>query len=491
MAAQDTLLNGRYKLIAQQASGGMAVVYKAQDMALGRTVAIKVLRPSLTSDPAFLARFKQEARNVANLAHPNIVTVHDFGQDGNTYYIVMEFIEGQDLKKLIRAQAPFTVERSLNIAIQICAGVGYAHRAGLVHADVKPQNVLITPDDRVKVTDFGIAQALSATQPQEKQSVVWGSPHYFAPEQASGEIPTPASDVYSIGIVIFEMLTAKLPYNGVDQQELALAHIRDTVPHVMDFNPRVPVHLDRIIYKVMAKDPSARYRTADQLGRILISYKQQGSEPTMNQPVVEPPVQAPPPQQLQTPQLQTPAPVSPTQGQLRVPVIPSKPSQLLTPTSANPPVTPAPQPTPAIRQAPPAQYPNYNNPVNNLAAPYTPPASQQPARTGNTGPLQPPYAQSAQQPQSQQPPTYNQQPGYGQPSYGQPDYASAPDADLSKSKRMAPEYQISTAPSPIDSGVRNSGLYRTSGNCRPHPAVDCGLECLGQSLAVYAIRILR
>jgi eukaryotic-like serine/threonine-protein kinase len=207
MAAQETLLNGRYRLISQVASGGMAVVYKAQDLALSRMVAVKILRPSLTGDPQFLTRFRQEARNVANLSHPNIVTLHDVGQDGNTYYMVMEYIEGQDLKKVIRANAPFSIDRMLNIAIQICAGVGYAHRAGLVHADVKPQNALITSDDRVKVTDFGIAQALQHTQAQERQSVVWGSPHYFAPEQASGETPTPASDVYSVGIVMFELLT--------------------------------------------------------------------------------------------------------------------------------------------------------------------------------------------------------------------------------------------------------------------------------------------
>jgi serine/threonine-protein kinase len=311
MAAQETLLNGRYRLISQQGSGGMAVIYKAQDLALGRIVAIKILRPSLTGDPSFLTRFRQEARNVANLQHPNIVTLYDVGQDGNTYYMVMEYIEGQDLKKLIRASAPFTVERALHIGIQLCAGVGYAHRAGLVHADVKPQNILVTTDDHVKVTDFGIAQALSVSQPQEKQSVVWGSPHYFAPEQASGETPTPASDVYAIGIVLFEMLTGKLPYNGADQQELALAHIREQIPHVMDQNPAVPVHLDRIIYKVMSKEPASRYRTADQLGRILISYQKQGQDVTANvpspapsqgQPVVPSPLSSAVPSHMPPPQ---------------------------------------------------------------------------------------------------------------------------------------------------------------------------------------------
>ncbi|MFN8564190.1 MAG: protein kinase [Anaerolineae bacterium] len=255
--ANETVLNGRYRLVAQQGSGGMAVIYKAVDQALGRTVAIKILRPSLTNDPAFLARFRNEARSVANLAHPNIVTVHDVGSDGPTHYIVMEFVEGTDLKRIIKADGALPIDRAINLAIQICGGIGFAHRAGLVHADVKPQNILVTKDDVVKVTDFGIAQALSDAQPGEKQQVVWGSPHYFAPEQARGEKPTPASDVYSIGIVIFEMLTGRLPYTGANQQELALAHIRERIPTVIEFNPNVPESLSRIVYKTMSKEPVA------------------------------------------------------------------------------------------------------------------------------------------------------------------------------------------------------------------------------------------
>ncbi len=282
MSSQETLLNGRYRLLAQQGSGGMAVIYKATDLALGRTVAVKILRPSLTSDPEFLKRFRQEARNVANLSHPNIVTVHDVGQDGNTHYIVMEYVDGEDLKRLIRAGAPFSIDRALSIAIKICAGVGYAHRAGLVHADVKPQNVLVTESDNVKVTDFGIAQALTATKPRdrERQRVVWGSPHYFSPEQAQGEAPSPASDVYAIGIVLFEMLTGRLPFVGTDQQELAMAHIREAPPRAAEFNPNVPEHLDRILSKVLAKEPTSRYRTADQFGRILVSYRRRGQVTT-------------------------------------------------------------------------------------------------------------------------------------------------------------------------------------------------------------------
>ncbi len=284
--SNDALINGRYRLLAQQGSGGMAVIYKATDLALGRTVAVKILRPSLTNDPEFLKHFRQEARNVANLSHPNIVTVHDVGQDGNTHYIVMEYVDGDDLKRLIRAEAPFSIDRALSIAIRICAGVGYAHRAGLIHADVKPQNVLVMENDNIKVTDFGIAQALSATQPRERQRIVWGSPHYFSPEQAQGDPPTPASDVYAIGIVLFEMLTGRLPFVGTDQKELALAHIHEAPPNASDFNPNVPVHLDRILQKVLSKEPSARYRAADQFGRILNSYRRQGQLTTDQVPEV-------------------------------------------------------------------------------------------------------------------------------------------------------------------------------------------------------------
>ena len=312
----ETVLNNRYRLVAQQGSGGMAVIYKATDLELGRTVAIKILRPSLTSDPAFLTRFRNEARAVANLNHPNIVTVYDVGNEGPTQYMVMEFIEGQDLKKIIKTEGILPVERALKLGIQICAGIGFAHRAGLVHADVKPQNILVTRADMVKVTDFGIAQALSDTQPGEKVSVVWGSPHYFAPEQARGERPTPASDVYSIGIVLFEMLTGRLPYVGANQQELALAHIREPIPTVTQFNPSVPQTLSDIVYKVMSKEPAARYRTADQLGHVLEEYRNRGQNQTMNNAPSFRPVQPaqPPPQQGY--QQQPPLPYSqPAQAQ--------------------------------------------------------------------------------------------------------------------------------------------------------------------------------
>jgi len=277
--SSDTILNSRYRLDAQQGSGGMAVIYRATDLRLGRRVAVKVLRPSLTTNPDLISRFRNEARSIANLQHPNIVSVYDVGEQTDaarsttTHYMVMEFVEGTDLKRIIKDNGALQVDRMMALAIQICAGIGYANRAGIVHADMKPQNVLVTPDDTVKVTDFGIAQVFTDQQPDQKQAVVWGSPHYFSPEQARGEKPTPASDVYSIGIVMFEMLAGRYPYEGANQQELALAHIRARIPMVTEFNPAVPSGLAQIIFKTMSKDPGQRYRRADQLNTILTSYR--------------------------------------------------------------------------------------------------------------------------------------------------------------------------------------------------------------------------
>jgi serine/threonine-protein kinase len=279
--AEQTTLNDRYRLIEQIGSGGMAVLYKAQDLELGRLVAIKLLRPSLVSDPEFLIRFRREAQSAASLSHPNIVTVHDVGQDGpKAHYIVMEYVPGQDLKQLLRARGKFDVETALAIIIEVCKGVGYAHRAGLVHCDIKPQNILVTPDNSIKVADFGIARALTASHPSERDELVWGSPHYFSPEQAAGEPPTPASDVYSIGVVLFEILTGRLPFTGQDYRELALAHLKEQPPSILDIDPSLPPEIDKVIRKVMSKEPSARYRTADQLGRIFEGILKEGQQPT-------------------------------------------------------------------------------------------------------------------------------------------------------------------------------------------------------------------
>lgn len=370
MSSGETILNNRYILKAQQGSGGMAVIYRAVDRELGRTVAVKILRPSLTTDPTFLARFRNEARAVANLSHPNIVTVHDVGNDGPTHYIVMEYVEGQDLKKIIRTEGVLSVKRSLNLAIQICAGIGFAHRAALVHADVKPQNILVTSDDRVKVTDFGIAQALTDTQPMTRQEVVWGSPHYFAPEQARGEKPTPAADVYAIGIVMFEMLTGRLPYVGASQQELALAHVKERVPMVSEFNASVPENLAKIVYKVMSKEPSARYRMADQLGHVLQSYQERAREHTVTNSspeIISPPASSPPQNSVSQPPARPPN--IPAPAQKSSPSQPVQPSQPIPPppsqnSQARPPRIPNAEPTQRYGPAPqPPQQSNMNRPL--------------------------------------------------------------------------------------------------------------------------------
>lgn len=284
MSGNEVVLNGRYQLIERVGSGGMARVFKAQDLALGRIVAVKMLHESLTGDPGFLQRFQQEAHAAANLTHPNIVTVHDIGQDKNRYYIVMEYVEGRTLKQMIRQHngngRAMPISRALDLTIQICAGIGYAHRADLVHCDVKPQNVLVSRDDRVKVADFGIARAISEATLSQAASQVWGTPQYFSPEQAAGEPATPASDVYSIGIILFELLTGQLPFSGDTPTALALKHMQEEPPTISETNPTVPIQLDQIIQKVLAKEPSGRYRTAGQLGRILSAYRQRSLSTT-------------------------------------------------------------------------------------------------------------------------------------------------------------------------------------------------------------------
>jgi len=294
MPEEMPTLNNRYKLLARAGSGGMATVFKAQDLLLGRLVAVKILHPAMTHDEAFLRRFQREARAAANLSHPNVVTVHDIGHEvtvgGDQHFIVMEYISGRTLKQLMRDEMardgrPLPIARSLDLMIQVCAGIGYAHRANLVHCDVKPQNVLVTPDDRVKVTDFGIARAMSQTSVVEA-SLLWGTPHYFSPEQAAGKIPTPASDVYALGVIFFEMLTGRLPFEAETLSGLALKHMNEPAPPVTAYNPAVPPQLERIIMKVLDKEPNGRYRTAGQLESILRSYREGSQENTG--PIVAP-----------------------------------------------------------------------------------------------------------------------------------------------------------------------------------------------------------
>lgn len=280
MMEELTLLNNRYRLLNPLGSGGMAVVYKAIDEMLERTVAVKILREDYARDSEFREQFKQEAKAAANLSHPNIVTVHDFGFDEDQVFIVIEYIDGTDLKSLIREKERFSVEDTVGLLAQACAGIGYAHRAGLVHCDVKPHNMLVSNDFRLKVTDFGIARALATIHPDEKSEVVWGSPHYFSPEQAAGQAPSPASDVYSLGIILYEMLTGQLPFEASESTELAKMHRTETPIPPRHLNPQIPEHLEKITLKVLSKEPSARYRTADQLGRVLLSFGSINKEKT-------------------------------------------------------------------------------------------------------------------------------------------------------------------------------------------------------------------
>jgi serine/threonine-protein kinase len=266
------ILNDRYQLDKQLGEGGMAIVYQASDLMLERTIAVKILRKDFSKSKAFQERFKEEARAAANLTHPNIVTVHDFGFDNDRLFIVMEHVPGTDLKQIIKKSGPLPIDHASRLFIQACAGLGYAHRAGLVHCDIKPHNMLITPDHRLKVTDFGIARALASVKHDEQSQAIWGSPAYFSPEQAAGRAPSPASDVYSLGVVLFEMLTGELPFTDPSPQELALLHRYETPPSPREINPEISPELEEIIIKVLSKEPSSRYRTADQLGRIVISF---------------------------------------------------------------------------------------------------------------------------------------------------------------------------------------------------------------------------
>lgn len=258
----------------------MSDVFRARDLMLERYVAIKVLHEHYSEDESFQQRFRQEARAAANLSHPNIVTVHDFGLDQSQLFIVMEHVPGKDMKTLLRQRGRYSVEEAIPLIVQACAGIGYAHRAGLVHCDIKPHNMIVTPDSRLKVTDFGIARALSTILPDERADVVWGSPQYFSPEQAVGEAPSPASDVYSLGIVLYEVLTGALPFTAPTSEELALLHLQaDPIPP-SEYVPDIPSALEQIVLKVLSKEPAARYRTADQLGRVLLRFGTQQDVPT-------------------------------------------------------------------------------------------------------------------------------------------------------------------------------------------------------------------
>jgi predicted Ser/Thr protein kinase len=267
------VFNDRYQLVRKIGEGGLAEVFQANDMSLGRTVAVKVLREQFTRDPAFLVNFHREAQSAARLNNTYIVAVYDFGQYQIRPYIVMEWISGSDLRSRLNEVKKIPVGQAIEYAIQICSAVGSAHRAGLVHGDLKPGNIMLTQANQVKVTDFGLAKALGESA-MDDDEVVWGTPAYFAPEQASGDMMLPATDVYAIGIIIYEMLTGRLPFVGVDDQDVARKQLYEAHIPVDQIDRNIPEPLARIIDAAMAKSPNERFLTADHLREALIMFKQ-------------------------------------------------------------------------------------------------------------------------------------------------------------------------------------------------------------------------
>ncbi|HEX2909995.1 MAG TPA: Stk1 family PASTA domain-containing Ser/Thr kinase [Chloroflexia bacterium] len=277
---QARTLNNRYELQSKVGDGGMAAVYKALDLKLNRPVAIKILRDSYAADPQFLQRFKREAEQAASLNHPNIVRVFDVGDEGDLHYIVMEYVEGTNLKDLIMREAPFPTQRALEIGAEICDAISYAHSTGLIHRDIKPQNILIDRSGRVKVTDFGIAKSSNAATLTEA-GITLGTVHYFSPEQAKGLQVLPQSDIYSIGVVLYEMLTGHIPFDSDNPVALALKHIEEPPPPLRRFNPNVPTAVEQIVLKTLSKNPQQRYASADQLARALRGIETQSEQGTM------------------------------------------------------------------------------------------------------------------------------------------------------------------------------------------------------------------
>jgi eukaryotic-like serine/threonine-protein kinase len=265
-------LGNRYRILEVLGSGGMATVYRAFDERLGRVVALKILHPPFAADPAFLQRFRHEAGCAAGLSsHPHVVSLHDIDEDGDLHYLVMDHVAGSDLKELIIREAPFATERAFNIGQQVASALAFAHERGLVHRDIKPQNILIGPGDAVEVTDFGIARQADATQ-MTRTGMVLGTAAYLSPEQAEGREATPASDIYALGVTLYEMLTGRLPFEAESPIALAMKHAREQPISPDRINPSVDPRAAAIVLRALAKDPAARYPSAAVFGAALQQY---------------------------------------------------------------------------------------------------------------------------------------------------------------------------------------------------------------------------
>lgn len=263
-------ISDRYQIIKAIGEGGMANVYLAYDTILDRDVAVKVLRGDLANDEKFVRRFQREALSASSLTHPNIVEVYDVGEDHGQYYIVMEYVEGRHLKDLIKKRGKLTLSEVIDIMLQITDGMSVAHDSYIIHRDIKPQNIMILENGLVKIMDFGIAMAMNSTQLTQTNSVM-GSVHYLPPEQANGKGSTLQSDIYSMGIVMYELLTGKLPYKGDNAVEIALKHLKEPLPSIRDELPNIPQSVENIIIKATAKNPKNRYADAREMHNDLLT----------------------------------------------------------------------------------------------------------------------------------------------------------------------------------------------------------------------------
>lgn len=264
MIIRGQKINDRYEIIRNIGEGGMANVYLAIDTILNRKVAVKILRGDLATDEKFVRKFQREASAASNLDHPNIVGIYDVGEDDGNYYIVMEYVEGQTLKSLIKRRGSLTLLEVVDIMTQLTSGIEHAHEKGIIHRDIKPQNVLILDDGLVKIADFGIAQALNSNELTQTNSVM-GSVHYLPPEQANGIGSTYKSDIYSLGILMFELLIGKVPFKGENAVEIAIKQMKDPIPSVCDLKEDIPQSVENIILKATAKNPKNRYDTVEDM----------------------------------------------------------------------------------------------------------------------------------------------------------------------------------------------------------------------------------